>query len=125
MPLRFVVLDHHGPKGDHWDLMLENGGTLTTWAIPPQTRSGPFTCCAVPLPDHRLAYLEYEGPISDNRGTVRQVDHGTYEARESGLFHLSGSRFTGELFVENMPDNRVMVRFVPESDPGENVSIPQ
>ncbi len=31
------------------------------------------------LPDHRLAYLEYEGPVSDNRGSVKQVEAGNYE----------------------------------------------
>jgi len=30
------------------------------------------------LPDHRNAYLEYEGPISGDRGHVSRVETGTY-----------------------------------------------
>jgi hypothetical protein len=28
--------------------------------------------------DHRIAYLEYEGPISNDRGQVARWDEGTY-----------------------------------------------
>lgn len=33
---------------------------------------------ATPLADHRLAYLDYEGPLSDNRGSVARWDHGEF-----------------------------------------------
>jgi hypothetical protein len=64
-------------RGTHYDLMLEHGGKLLTWAIPEPPRAGLRTC-ATKLPDHRLAYLEYEGPVSDNRGDVRRADAGEY-----------------------------------------------
>ena len=32
------------------------------------------------LPNHRLAYLDYEGLVSGERGTVRRVDAGTFES---------------------------------------------
>lgn len=35
------------------------------------------------LADHRLAYLDYEGPISKNRGQVKRVDKGSYDLLES------------------------------------------
>jgi hypothetical protein len=31
------------------------------------------------LADHRLAYLDYEGEVSDNRGTVTRVAAGEFE----------------------------------------------
>jgi hypothetical protein len=31
------------------------------------------------LGDHRLAYLEYEGPLSGDRGRVRRYDAGEFE----------------------------------------------
>ena len=34
------------------------------------------------LADHRLAYLDYEGPISGGRGTVARWDCGTYVLRK-------------------------------------------
>ena len=33
------------------------------------------------LPDHRLIYLEYEGPISGDRGTVVAWDRGEYRLK--------------------------------------------
>lgn len=78
---RFVVLFHEFPPGhrgsNHWDLMLEQNGKLLTWALsqlPAVGKSIP----AQRLPDHRLDYLNYEGPISDNRGKVSRVMAGTY-----------------------------------------------
>ena len=78
---RFVVLEHVLPEGHkrptHWDLMLEAEGTLATWALREPLASGETTP-AQRLPDHRLAYLEYEGPISGDRGTVTRWDAGDY-----------------------------------------------
>jgi len=74
---RFVVLTHDHPQL-HWDLMLEEGDVLRTWRLAsPPTSSGPIDAEA--LPDHRPMYLDYEGPVGDNRGTVTRFDSGTYE----------------------------------------------
>ncbi len=78
---RFVVLFHQLPAGAlrlaHWDLMIEEGGVLATWQLegwPPQDQS-----IVERLDDHRLAYLDYEGPVAGNRGRVTRVEFG--EAR--------------------------------------------
>jgi DNA polymerase Ligase (LigD) len=78
---RFVVLTHDHPTL-HWDLMLEEGDGLRTWRLadPPDT-DGPIAAEA--LPDHRVTYLDYEGPVSGGRGMVKQWDHGTYEVIDS------------------------------------------
>jgi hypothetical protein len=74
---RFVVLEHDSPRGRHWDLMLQIGPTLATWALASPPEPGrPIP--AEPLADHRLAYLEYEGPLSGVRGTVARWDTGVY-----------------------------------------------
>ncbi|MGE3317398.1 MAG: DNA polymerase ligase N-terminal domain-containing protein [Planctomycetaceae bacterium] len=73
---RFVILTHDYPHL-HWDFMLEWEGTLRTWRLEKE----PSLDCAIraePLPDHRLEYLEYEGPVSGDRGTVTRWDVGTY-----------------------------------------------
>ena len=74
---RFVVLEHDHPTL-HWDLMLEAAGALKTWRLarPPLRENAPIA--ATKLPDHRLAYLDYEGPVSGNRGTVTRWDRGEY-----------------------------------------------
>jgi DNA polymerase Ligase (LigD) len=78
---RFVVLTHDYPFL-HWDLMLEHDGALRTWRLsaPPDAEGVE----AEALPDHRLAYLDYEGPVSENRGTVEQWDRGTYSLYSTG-----------------------------------------
>lgn len=97
---RFVVLRHECPpefeKPSHWDFMLEFGAVLRTWEIMqlPKAwapalgeRSKESSVQLVELPDHRLAYLEFEGPLSGNRGRVERCDAGTYE-----LLHASTGR---------------------------------
>ena len=37
------------------------------------------TCAFKELDPHRRAYLEYEGEVSGNRGTVKRIERGTYE----------------------------------------------
>lgn len=104
---RYVILEHTGTPiykpGTHWDLMLEAGEILRTWeleAIPTPGR----TVMASSLPNHRLEYLDYEGPISNNRGSVRQWDCGTYQTvRESGIeieFQLIGKQLCGSLLLQ-------------------------
>ena len=76
---RYVV-QHHvlSIDDEHWDLMLERGGTLWTWSLPaPPDRPDALPACAVRLADHRAAYLDYEGPVSGDRGRVEIHDRGT------------------------------------------------
>ena len=75
---RFVLLEHRW-NGVHWDFMLENGATLRTWAIDTPVIAGQ-DLPARSLPDHRSSYLVYEGPVSDDRGTVRRIDEGTFDS---------------------------------------------
>ncbi len=72
--------------------MLEADGTLETWALGELPHDWPGikgvevaglnSVAAAQLADHRLAYLDYEGPVSGDRGTVRRIDAGTYECRQ-------------------------------------------
>lgn len=103
---RFVVLHHltppAGPCEPHWDLMLERDGTLETWALPaPPTPDS--TQSGQRLPDHRIHYLDYEGPISGNRGTVKRWDWGTYlllDSRpDSREIQLSGQQHAVHLLL--------------------------
>ena len=100
---RFVILRHDSPQGLHWDFMLETGDALTTWALA-ESPDSMQPILARTLPEHRLAYLEYEGPVSGGRGTVTRWDEGTYEIerQEEGLLvvPLSGKRLTGRATLE-------------------------
>jgi hypothetical protein len=99
---RFVLLEHDHPTL-HWDLMLECGDALRTWRLD-RVPTVAATISVEPLPDHRLAYLEYEGPVSGDRGTVRRVDAGKFTRlasgsdavnRETSEFQLAGTRLRG------------------------------
>jgi hypothetical protein len=83
--------------------MLEREGVLLTWSLPalPAAWGGEAVVAfeqidATRLADHRLAYLDYEGPISDERGSVTRVDGGEYdvvsEANGVWRIRLRGAR---------------------------------
>ena len=74
----FVVLEHDHPEL-HWDFMLEHGGVLKTWRLPASWPAAGQKLPAVALADHRLQYLDYEGPVSGDRGRVVRRDRGSYE----------------------------------------------
>jgi hypothetical protein len=96
---RFVILRHEHPAGSHYDLMFEAGGALKTWSLPQTPEAGRVITCQS-LPDHRLAYLDYEGPISGDRGSVTRWDHGTCEIdRQSPacwVVELHGGELVGQ-----------------------------
>jgi hypothetical protein len=76
---RFVLLRHDYPFL-HWDFLLEGEPTAPcrTWRFAAIPVLGE-TIAAERLPDHRAHYLDYEGPVSGNRGTVWREQAGTYE----------------------------------------------
>jgi len=114
---RFVVLQHDTPRGRHWDFMLETGDVLATWALDAPPDAGTAVSAAA-LPDHRPAYLDYEGPISGDRGSVAQWDGGTYELVDSDdtrwAVQLAGRRLVGRATLVRVADepNRWHFEFV-------------
>jgi len=73
---RYVLLTHDWPHR-HWDLMLEQEEDLKTWRLESEPVLNQWIT-ATPLPPHRLAYLDYEGPVSGGRGAVTRFDYGDY-----------------------------------------------
>ncbi|MDX1963061.1 MAG: hypothetical protein SFX18_07900 [Pirellulales bacterium] len=90
---RFALLEHIGTPtykpGAHYDLLLEAVAGDGMWAW--ELTSNPCDCGAgrrenIParrLPDHRTLYLDYEGPISGDRGNVRRIAAGEYRLSDS------------------------------------------
>lgn len=119
---RYVVLYHEMPgnstRGTHWDLMLENGPRLRTWALSSEPL-GDAPIAGEQLPDHRVEYLDYEGPISGDRGFVTRWDRGRYEItrEEAGQLelHLHGERLSGRALLRQVPhsESRWVLRFSP------------
>lgn len=104
---RFVILAHQVPagdkRGDHWDVMFQSPVGLLTWASPPfRDDQVPWEVLALPL--HREIYLDYEGPISGNRGCVQRVDRGQFRMQDRQVdrtvIELGGDQFRGRLEAE-------------------------
>lgn len=96
------MLYHTLPGGQHWDLGIEAGETLATWQVfgdPTALTEAGEPIAAKRIGDHRRAYLDYEGPVSGNRGQVKRIDRGSCrlldEQPDRWVFHLAGSIMIG------------------------------
>lgn len=104
--LRFAVLWHSFPQ-PHWDWMFEQGGKLTTFRSSPNClealQSGIPQIWTL-LPAHRRQYLDYEGPVSGNRGEVKRVLGGIClwleETDQAIRLELNSPDFSGYLFLQ-------------------------
>jgi hypothetical protein len=107
---RFVILQHDAPQGTHFDFMLETGDVLRTWSLP-KTPTADATLIGEALPDHRPAYLDYEGPISGGRGNVVRWDFGTFDwdrsfdAENTLAIKISGQKISGRVVLCRMENS--------------------
>jgi hypothetical protein len=98
---RFVVLEHDWPQR-HWDFMLETNDMLRTWRLTAPPAPGTAVDAELSF-DHRKHYLDYEGPLSEGRGSVLRWDAGvfTWEANTADLVAvvLKGSKLGGKVTI--------------------------
>ncbi|EAR51244.1 hypothetical protein OG2516_14556 [Oceanicola granulosus HTCC2516] len=104
---RFVVHKHHA-TADHYDLRLELGGVLKSWAVPKGPSLDPAEKrFAVATEDHPVDYLDFEGVIPEGEyggGPMIVWDTGTWVpmgepeadlAKGAFKFRLSGEKLAG------------------------------
>jgi hypothetical protein len=105
---RFAILRHETAGGVHFDFMLESAGVLKTWALPQAPQPGLEMPCEA-LPDHRLAYLDYEGPISGGRGGVTRWSHGVFsierQSDDEWVVKLNGDNLAGKAVLRRSADD--------------------
>ncbi len=101
---RFVVLRHTDRHGVHFDLMIDGGEMLATWKSawqPESVGAEGRTWCRIA--DHRRAYLDYEGSVSGDRGSVVRHDEGicTVHSRHVDRWEITfeGGRLRGRYIL--------------------------
>jgi len=122
---RFVIQEHHARRL-HWDLRLEHGGTLVSFALPRGVPQDPKqNRLAVHTEDHPLEYLEFQGDIPAGEygaGKMRIWDRGTFEAEkfrdDEVIAVFDGERMKGKYALfQTKGDNWMIHRMDPPADP--------
>jgi len=114
--LAAVILEHTDATGRHHDLMVEDPASdaphatdarlWTARILPPPGDWLRLEALAIePIAYHRRAYLDYEGEISRNRGSVRRLHTGFAEAEiwlpEQKRLHLDMPGLVLTLVIRN------------------------
>src|SRR5215203_4636915 len=120
---RFVV-HKHSATADHYDLRLEHGGVLKSWAVPKGPSLNPADKrFAVETEDHPLEYIDFEGVIPKGEyggGPMIVWDTGTWAPMEDIEKSLSAGAFKFRLAGEKLNGGWMLTRLKPK--PGEGKS---
>jgi DNA ligase D-like protein (predicted 3'-phosphoesterase) len=99
------VVQEHAATARHFDLRLEVGGTMRSWAVPKGPSLDPAVRrLAVEVPDHAVEHNDFEGTTDE--GAVIVWDRGSYEQggrvawpealdRGHAVFVLHGEKLSG------------------------------
>jgi bifunctional non-homologous end joining protein LigD len=120
----FVIQEHHA-RALHWDLRLERGGVLVSWAVPKGIPLTPkLNHLAVHTEDHPLEYANFAGVIPAGEyggGQMSIWDHGTYETEkwsdDEVKVVLHGNRVSGRYVLFHTRGKDWMIR---RMDPASN-----
>lgn len=113
MRKRFVIHEHHA-SNLHFDLRLEIGGVLKSWAVPKGVSMNPQDKrLAVAVPDHALGYINFEGRIPEGSygaGRVAIWDKGEFEA-ENAEGQLGKGKLVFRIFGEKLKGAFTLLKF--------------
>jgi bifunctional non-homologous end joining protein LigD len=114
---RFVV-HKHSATADHYDLRLELGGVLRSWAVPKGPSLNPADKrYAAQTEDHPVEYLDFEGVIPDGEyggGPMIVWDTGTWAPMNEPYQGLSDGDLKFRLWGEKLKGGWMLVRMKPK-----------
>lgn len=130
------VVQEHAATARHFDLRLEVGGVMRSWAVPKGPSLDPAVRrLAVEVPDHAMAHNDFEGASGD--GAVIVWDRGRYEQggrvawqqaldRGHAVFVLHGDKLRGGFALQRTrPGEKAQWLLIKRRDeharPGSNV----
>lgn len=101
--MSIFVVHEHWATNHHFDLRLEIGGTLKSWAVPKTIpRRKGIKRLAIKVTDHAKSYAKFEGTIpkgSYGAGKVKIWDKGSCKIvekkRDKIIFELKGKKMKG------------------------------
>jgi len=121
----FVVHRHHATRL-HYDLRLEQGGVLKSWAVPKGLPPRPgLLRLAVKVEDHPLDYVHFEGAIPKGEyggGMMWKFAQGRYqitkEKKEGFYFRLQSRELNAEYRIHRAKENQWLLERVdpPQTD---------
>jgi len=118
---RFVVHKHHA-TADHYDLRLETGGVLKSWAVPKGPSLNPEDKrLAVETEDHPVDYIDFEGVIPKGEyggGPMIVWDTGVWAPMEDVETSLGKGAFKFRLSGEKLKGGWMLARL--KGRPGES-----
>lgn len=116
---RFVVHKHHA-TADHYDLRLELGGVLKSWAVPRGPSLNPADKrLAVETEDHPIEYIDFEGLIPEGEyggGPMIVWDTGVWAPMEDAEKALAKGAFKFRLSGEKLKGGWMLARLKPKPD---------
>ncbi|RJT36391.1 DNA ligase D [Mesorhizobium waimense] len=118
---RFVVHKHHA-TADHYDLRLQVGDVLKSWAVPRGPSLNPADKrLAIETEDHPLEYIDFEGVIPEGEyggGPMIVWDTGTWAPMDDVEKSLHTGAFKFRLAGDKLNGGWMLTRLKPK--PGED-----
>lgn len=119
--MRFVV-HKHSATADHYDLRLEHGGVLLSWAVPRGPSLNPADKrLAVHTEDHPIEYIDFEGVIPEGEyggGPMIVWDTGDWAPMEDVDAGLRKGGFKFRLWGEKLKGGWMLTKL--KGRPGDN-----
>jgi DNA ligase D-like protein (predicted 3'-phosphoesterase) len=136
VPAGVFVVQEHQATAHHFDLRLEVGGVMRSWAVPKGPSLDPAAKrLAVQVEDHGMGHNDFEGTLGD--GGVIVWDRGTYEQggrvawpealdRGHAVFVLRGEKLRGGFALQRTrpgakPQWLLIKRRDDEARPGSDI----